>query len=68
MMCDFLLSRDGPCDLGAVKKKDMITSLAFLVCWDDKAYNLYRGILVDKLPLKKDLTFDFVLLFMKPLY
>jgi hypothetical protein len=36
MMCDFLLSRDGPCDLGAVKKKGMITSLPLLVCWDDK--------------------------------
>jgi hypothetical protein len=32
MMCDLLLSRDGPCDLGSVKKKDMIMSLAFLVC------------------------------------
>jgi hypothetical protein len=35
MMCDILLSWDGPWDLGAIKK-DMITSLTFLLCWDDK--------------------------------
>jgi hypothetical protein len=63
MMCDLLLSQDGPYDLGAVKKKGIITPLAFHVCLDDKkAYKLYHG-LVDKLPLKKELTFDFVLLF-----
>jgi hypothetical protein len=36
MMCDHLLSQDGPCDIGAVKKKGMITSLTLLVYWDDK--------------------------------
>jgi hypothetical protein len=37
MMCDVPLSRNVPCDLGAVKKKGMITSLTLLICWDDKS-------------------------------
>jgi hypothetical protein len=37
LMCNLLLSQDGPCDLGAVKKKEIIISLTFLVCWDDKS-------------------------------
>jgi len=36
IMCDLILSRYGPCDLGVVKKKGIIALLTFLMCRDDK--------------------------------